>query len=96
MHNLVLSPIDPEKLIEQIAERTAKKVLAALAEQTTEKEDSVVFLSIQEAAAFLNLSVPTVYSKVSRRDLPYYKSGKRLYFIKSELQDFLKGKWVSK
>lgn len=42
-------------------------------------------LTISEAAAYLNLSVATLYSKVSRNEVPVCKKGKRLYFLKSEL-----------
>ena len=48
------------------------------------------FLTIQEAAQFLNLTVPTLYSKVSRRELPVMKRGKRLYFSNAELIDYIK------
>lgn len=41
--------------------------------------------SVSEAAQFLNLSVATLYSKVSRNEIPVFKKGKRLYFSKSEL-----------
>lgn len=49
------------------------------------------YLTVDETAKFLNLSVPTIYSKVSKRELPYSKRGKRLYFLKSDLEDYLKG-----
>jgi hypothetical protein len=39
---------------------------------------------------FLNLSVPTIYSKVSKNELPYMKRSKRLYFSSSELLEYLK------
>ena len=48
------------------------------------------FLTIQEAAEFLSLSVPTMYSKVSKRELPVMKRGKRLYFSRTELMQYLK------
>tara|TARA_Y100000385_G_C12724810_1_gene480213 strand:- start:105 stop:446 length:342 start_codon:yes stop_codon:yes gene_type:complete len=48
------------------------------------------FITIQEAAQFLKLTVPTLYSKVSRRELPVMKRGNRLYFSKYELIDYLK------
>lgn len=47
-------------------------------------------LSISEASKFLNLSVSTLYSKVSRGELPVMKRGKRLYFSLPELIDYLK------
>ena len=46
--------------------------------------------NIQEAADFLGLSVPTMYSKVSRREIPFMKQGKRLYFSRAELLEYLK------
>lgn len=47
-------------------------------------------MSVQEAADFLKLSVPTIYSKVSKGELPYMKASKRLYFSKTELQEYIK------
>lgn len=47
-------------------------------------------LTVQQAAEFLNLSVPTIYSKVSKRELPVMKRGKRLYFSSTELMAYLK------
>jgi excisionase family DNA binding protein len=47
-------------------------------------------LTIQEASDFLKLSVPTLYSKVSRNELPFMKQGKRLYFSSTELMEYVK------
>ena len=47
-------------------------------------------LTIEEAAEFLNLKVPTIYSKVSRGELPVMKRSKRLYFSRKELMNYLK------
>ncbi len=47
-------------------------------------------LTIQEAADFLSLSVPTMYSKVSKGQLPVMKRSKRLYFFRTELLEYLK------
>lgn len=47
-------------------------------------------LNVQQAADFLNLSVPTVYSKVSRGELPVMKRGKKLHFSNTELIQYLK------
>jgi excisionase family DNA binding protein len=47
-------------------------------------------LSIEQAANFLNLSKLTLYGKVSRRELPVSKRGKRLYFLRSELEQYIK------
>jgi excisionase family DNA binding protein len=47
-------------------------------------------LTIQEAAEFLSLTVPTIYSKVNRKELPFMKRGKRLYFSSTELMEYVK------
>lgn len=47
-------------------------------------------LTIQEASELLTLSVPTIYSKVSKGEIPVMKRSKRLYFSQSELIDFVK------
>ncbi|MGD9493574.1 MAG: helix-turn-helix domain-containing protein [Bacteroidales bacterium] len=47
-------------------------------------------LTIEQAAAFLSLSVPTLYTKTSTGQIPFMKRGKRLYFSRVELMEYLK------
>lgn len=89
MHNVVLSPIDTDVLIKSISDRVIADFLKAIKNDFT-AEQSEQFLTIQQAAEFLCLSVPTIYGKVSKRELPFMKQGKRLYFAKSELSEYLK------
>ena len=56
----------------------------------TNNEQIEKLLTVDEAAEFLSLTVPTIYSKVSKRELPFMKRGKRLYFSSSELMEYLK------
>ncbi len=58
--------------------------------QETPTEQPEQLLIIQQAAEFLRLSVPTLYSKVSKGELPVMKRGKRLYFSRTELMEYLK------
>ncbi len=59
--------------------------------QTVEPTDQQEqLLTIQEAAIFLSLTVPTMYSKVSKGELPVMKQGKRLYFSRTELMEYIK------
>ncbi|NIJ56150.1 helix-turn-helix domain-containing protein [Dyadobacter arcticus] len=51
---------------------------------------AVELLTISQAAEFLNLSVQTLYGKVCHREIPVSKKGKRLYFYKSELEEWIK------
>jgi|TARA_B110000971_G_scaffold218990_1_gene259016 excisionase family DNA binding protein len=66
-----------------------KRLLIEKQEQTpTEQPEQL--LTVQEAAQFLNLTVPTIYSKVSKGELPVMKRSKRLYFSNTELMAYLK------
>ncbi|MCZ2132643.1 MAG: helix-turn-helix domain-containing protein [Bacteroidetes bacterium] len=48
------------------------------------------FMTADEAAAFLNLSIQTVYGMTHRKAIPHFRRGKRLTFRRSELVQ-----WVS-
>ena len=66
-----------------------KRLLIEKQEQTpTEQPEQL--LTVQETAQFLNLTVPTIYSKVSKGELPVMKRSKRLYFSNTELMAYLK------
>lgn len=66
-----------------------KKLLLQKSEQQV-TPPAEQLLDVQQAAEFLNLSVPTVYSKVSRGELPVMKRGKKLHFSNTELLQYLK------
>ena len=87
-----MSTISFNDLPEAVTELTRKvdelyKVIANVQPQETADQ----FLTVDETAEFLNLSVPTIYSKVSKRELPYMKRGKRLYFARKDLETYLQG-----
>lgn len=64
-----------------------ERLLQQKAEQPSNSDQ---LLTIQQAAEFLNLCVPTIYGLVSKSALPVNKRGKRLYFSKQELSDWIK------
>lgn len=47
-------------------------------------------LNVSQAAELLHLSVATLYSKVSRNEIPFNKVGKKLYFYRSELDEWIR------
>jgi excisionase family DNA binding protein len=66
-----------------------KRLLIEKQEQVpTEQPERL--LTVQEAAQFLNLTVPTIYSKVSKGELPVMKRSKRLYFSSIQLMEYIK------
>ncbi len=54
----------------------------------TETPDQL--LTIQQAGDLLNLSIPTLYGYVHRAEIPVCKKGKRLYFSKDDLTNWIK------
>lgn len=59
-------------------------------EKLNELENKEELMTISAASKMLNLSVATLYSKVCRKEIPVNKQGKRLYFYKSELLEWIK------
>lgn len=51
----------------------------------------VEFMDIDDASKFLKLKKTTIYQLVFKREIPFYKSTKKLLFKKSDLID-----WVEK
>ena len=90
MHNVVLSPIDPETLISSISERVTANILKAVRNEQPTTDQPEQLLTVQGAAEFLGLTVPTIYSKCSRNEIPFMKRSKRLYFSSTELMEYLK------
>ena len=55
--------------------------------ETSEQLDE--FLTIPQAAKLLHLSVPTMYGKTHRNELPFMKRGKRVLFSKKQLIEYI-------
>jgi excisionase family DNA binding protein len=47
-------------------------------------------ITIPEIAKVLQLAIPTVYSKISKGELPIFKRGKRVYSTHKLIMDYLK------
>lgn len=87
MNDVLLSPIRLKEL-EALISNSIEKALNKQ-NRFPEKEEGK-FLTVQQAADFLDLTPPTIYSKVSRGELPFMKRSKRLYFSKEELKTYIK------
>ena len=87
----ILSFEELPKAVNQLGKRL-ENIEKLLIENTTQQKNSQLeeLLTVQRAAEFLNLSVPTIYSKVSRGELPVMKRAKRLYFSRDELVNYVK------
>ena len=90
MNDVLLSPIrlnELETLIQNSVERAISALKYKITDTTEQAEQN---FTVSQAADYLNLAVPTIYSMVSRGELPYMKRSKRLYFSRLELSNYLK------
>lgn len=60
-----------------------ENLLLKQADENKPKSDNL--LTIEQASELINLSVNTIYAKVSKQEIPFFKKGRRLYFDKVEL-----------
>jgi excisionase family DNA binding protein len=56
----------------------------------TPKEGIEAPIDIEEAAQFIKKEVPTIYTLVQKRKIPSHRQGKKLYFFKTELVEWIK------
>ncbi len=54
------------------------------------EDNSSELMTAKQTAKFLDLTLPTIYSMTCRKELPYIKKAKRIYFLRSELLSYLK------
>ncbi|MEM1136399.1 MAG: helix-turn-helix domain-containing protein [Bacteroidota bacterium] len=88
----VLPSNEMESIIESAIESKLRECLTnpLIFSDSKNTEDSDEFLNAKEAARFLNVRIPTIYSKVSKSEIPVMKRGNKLFFSKKELIDYLK------
>lgn len=46
-------------------------------------------LDVKELSAYLKLSISAIYKLTSTSEIPHYKSGKRLYFKKEDIDEWI-------
>ena len=87
------TPITFEQLpqtVKDISDKVNNIERLLLAKSDTVQTELTDLFTIQQAAQFISLSVPTIYGLVQRLKIPVNKRGKRLYFSKQELTEWIK------
>jgi excisionase family DNA binding protein len=88
MNDILFTPIrlnELETLIQHSVERAMRTVHQT---EPIDKDDQL--LTVDGAAELLDCTKPTIYQKTSKGELPFMKRGKKLYFLKKDLIDYLK------
>ena len=86
MQNVILSPIDPESLIERIAQRTANLISENSKPNTDDKE----FLSRKETAELLGINSATLYRWTVKGKINSYGISGKVYYKRAEVLDSIK------
>ena len=64
--------------------------LQKIRQKKEDDHDPHVILNVKQAAELLNLSIYSIYAKTSRKEIPFSKRGRHLYFFKTDLINWLK------
>lgn len=86
MENLVFTQLSVAE-IRQLFRTELERFFAE--QQSTSAKSEPTILTVDEAADFLRLAKQTIYQLVSARDIPFSKRGKRLYFQRHELEQWI-------
>jgi excisionase family DNA binding protein len=78
----------PLERLEPIFKKWVKAAIGEMEHNPQPPGDEL--LNIEQAADFLSLTKPTIYSMVSRGELPSMKRSKRLYFFREDLISYVK------
>lgn len=83
---IITSPSDLQLLVKQAVVEALSQISLP---QKIEPDSFPEYMSIEQTSQFLNLAVPTLYGLTSKRQIPFIKKAKKLYFIKSKLHFWL-------
>lgn len=78
---------DLTHLIETSIRKVIKEELENTNPSHSVPKNEIVFL--EEAIVITGLAKPTLYSKTSKNEIPHYKRGRKLYFKRSELLNWI-------
>jgi excisionase family DNA binding protein len=87
MNNLTLDQISSEELRKMLREELSvflSNIPASISSNPPQE-----LLNIAGASKYLNLTPYSIYNLVHRREIPYMKRAKRLYFSKEELREWV-------
>ena len=87
MSEIILTTISKQE-IKQLIEGAVQKVILENPNLAGAQNSS--FMDVTQAAEFLGIAKATLYGKCCNLLIPHFKKGKKLYFDRAELLDWLK------
>lgn len=80
-----------EEGIKVLAEQITENIKKAITPSESSTDDA--YMSIDETAKLINLAKSSIYGLVHRKKIPFHKVGKKLYFSKESILQWInKGK----
>jgi excisionase family DNA binding protein len=87
MNDILFTPIRLKEL-ELLIQNSVEKAMRTVQQLKADNQDEL--LTVDGAARLLDCTKPTIYQKTSAGELPFMKKGKRLFFLKSDLIEYMK------
>ncbi len=76
--------------LENLIQASVRKIFSEQTKQEPiQQEAEDKFLNIKEASQYLSLAEQTIYGYTSKGLIPFIKRGKRVLFLKSDLENWL-------
>ena len=63
--------------------------LSKNASNSKPQKDTDEIMTVEQLSDYLTIARQTIYEKCSKKEIPYFKAGKRLYFKKSVINDWI-------
>ena len=63
--------------------------LSKNANNSKPQKDTDEIMTVEQLSDYLTIARQTIYEKCSKKEIPYFKAGKRLYFKKSVINDWI-------
>ena len=82
---------NPFEIIEQRLKNIENQLseLVRMAKAPILKEVTEEIMTVEQLSDYLTITRQTIYEKCSKKEIPYFKAGKRLYFKKSVINDWI-------
>ena len=83
---------NPFEIIIERLDKIEKMLLEISVNNVSDSQvsNSVEIMTVDQLADYLSIARQTIYGKCSAREIPYFKTGKRVYFMKGEINEWLK------
>ena len=87
MNDLILIPFSKHEFRNLLKDCVNEVIIDKLLKPSASNNSEM--LSIKEASIYLNLAIQTLYGFTSKNEIPFIKKGKKLYFQRSDLENWL-------